>query len=107
MSKELISVDWASLAKTEFEWDGEPWAESSKLTIRNAQDCEHIVERNKLLRSESRGPKEKVNFHFVAHIPNLIWHDLVKRGIALDDAKLDRWLNDSDNEAWRTAPGKV
>ena len=43
----------------------------------------------------------------VASIPLVIWEDLVRKGIAADSKALKAWLNDSDNEAFRTRKGKI
>jgi hypothetical protein len=43
----------------------------------------------------------------VASIPNLVWEELVRNGTAQDNKKLKAWLNDPDNRAFRTRPGKV
>jgi hypothetical protein len=43
----------------------------------------------------------------VATIPLSILHDLKKKGVADDPAKMKRWLNDPDNRYFRTRPGRV
>ena len=43
----------------------------------------------------------------VASIPNIVWEELQRNGIADDPKKLKAWLNDPDNRAFRTRPGKV
>ena len=47
----------------------------------------------------------------VASIPLNVWHDenlgLDKAHIEGDDNYLSRWLNDGDNAAFRTFPGRV
>jgi hypothetical protein len=43
----------------------------------------------------------------VASIPIEIAEDLQRRGIWNDTKKLKAWLNDSENSAWRTRPGRV
>lgn len=43
----------------------------------------------------------------VASIPLVVWQDLKRRGIADDPGRLKAWLNDPDNRAFRTRPGRV
>jgi hypothetical protein len=69
------------------------------------QDISDHMDINKALYNEQRpGWQEGQR---VASIPNVIWEDLVRRGIANDTKKLKAWLNDPDNRAFRTRPGRV
>lgn len=48
----------------------------------------------------------------IARISTSVYFDLVKRGIIdekndPDGVRFTAWLNDPDNRAWRTRPGKV
>lgn len=43
----------------------------------------------------------------VARIPNSVYYDLKRKGIADDPARMKRWLNDRDNRFFRTRPGVV
>ena len=51
------------------------------------------------------------DYHLVASIPQNILYDenlgLSRAHNEGDDKYLSRWLNDSDNRAWRTKEGKV
>lgn len=51
------------------------------------------------------------DYHRVASIPLNVLHDekvgLLKAHNEGDDAFVSRWLNDSDNRAWRTKEGRV
>lgn len=49
------------------------------------------------------------DYHKVASIPlNVVWDSgLVEAQSNHDDGFLSRWLNDSDNRAWRTKEGTV
>jgi len=51
----------------------------------------------------------KGDWHHVAAIPNVVLDDYKKRGIDLlrDKPALRRFLNDKDNRAFRTRPGRV
>ena len=49
----------------------------------------------------------KGDMHRVASIPTVVAEDLKRRGIWDNKKALKRWLNDPDNRAFRTRPGKV
>jgi hypothetical protein len=100
--KQLVAVDPACLAKTEWEEiDG-------AIVIRNAQDAAPIVEDNKRLLAEGGdGYSRSRNLRRVASIPLVLWLDLGKKGILRDRRRLRAWLNDPDNRFFRTAPGRI
>jgi len=43
----------------------------------------------------------------VASIPLVVWEDLQRQGIANDKKRFAAWLNDPDNRAFRTRPGRI
>ena len=43
----------------------------------------------------------------VASIPLTVYYDLKQKGILDDQAAMKKWLNDPDNELFRTRKGKV
>ena len=46
------------------------------------------------------------DYHHVASIPLNIYHDQLAQASQQDDQKfINKWLNDSDNVAWRTKEG--
>ena len=48
------------------------------------------------------------DYHQIAAIPLNVYHDQVaEAAMEGDDKYLSRWLNDSDNRAWRTKEGRV
>lgn len=48
------------------------------------------------------------DYHHVASIPLNLFHDqLAEATRQSDDAYLSRWLNNSDNRAWRTKDGTI
>ncbi|WP_434286299.1 hypothetical protein [Celeribacter sp. SCSIO 80788] len=50
----------------------------------------------------------KGDYHHVASIPLNVFHDqLAEASRQRDDKYLSKWLNDSDNAAWRTKEGRV
>jgi hypothetical protein len=66
-----------------------------------------FMEANLAERNESIGKRFK-NFQHVASIPMHIWaREIAPRQKQQDQASIKRWLNDSDNVAFRTFRGKV
>lgn len=49
----------------------------------------------------------KGDWHHVAAVPNVVLHDLKKKGILDDQKAFKKWLNDRDNRVFRTKPGRV
>lgn len=50
----------------------------------------------------------KGDYHRVASVPLNIFHDQIAEAAKQGDNRyLSRWLNDSDNRAWRTKDGTV
>lgn len=48
------------------------------------------------------------DYHHVASIPlNVFWDQIAQASREGDDKYVSRWLNDSDNRAWRTKEGRV
>lgn len=48
------------------------------------------------------------DYHHVASVPLNIFHEQIAEASKQDDkAYLSKWLNDSDNRAWRTKEGRV
>lgn len=75
----------------------------------STQDTRAIEEENKFLRNSFRGTWEKhaeMGDRY-ASIPLVVWGRLIAEGIAYDDERLAAWLDDPDNAAWRTRPGKI
>lgn len=68
------------------------------------------IAENKAVRNEAQ-KAWKGDYHRVASIPLGILHDenlgLLEASRQGDDKYLSRWLNDSDNRAWRTKEGQV
>jgi hypothetical protein len=81
-------------------------------TIRTEQDVTSIIELNKVHQRQFSNGKDRWGDGYdhktkVASIPLNIWMDLKKRGITDDPVAMKRWLNDSENFAFRTRPGNV
>lgn len=76
--------------------------------LHTEQDVTDLVEANK---AAYNAVDERAtwagDWHRVASIPISVWFDLVRQGIANDEARLRRWMNDRDNLVFRTRPGRV
>lgn len=71
---------------------------------------DRLVEANTVARNNA-GAGWKGDYHRIASIPQNILYDenlgLIKAHEEGDDAYLSRWLNSSDNRAFRTKEGRV
>lgn len=48
------------------------------------------------------------DYHHIASVPLNIWHEQLAEATQQDDQRfISGWLNDSDNQAWRTKDGSV
>jgi hypothetical protein len=47
------------------------------------------------------------DYHHIASVPLNIFHDQLAEASKGDDAYVSKWLNNSDNAAWRTKVGNV
>lgn len=85
------------------EADGTTWLE-------RVQDVEPILNETKAAFNDApEFGRYKRDVVKVASIPLVVYEAYLKKGIDLlkDDAALRRFLNDPDNRAFRTTPGKV
>lgn len=73
------------------------------LIIESIQDCEPIIEAAKILSEQTPGD----TFRHAAFIPQFMWNQAVQEGWLHDKAKWKRVLNDPDNRAFRTWPGRL
>jgi hypothetical protein len=73
------------------------------------QDVTHIIEKNKHLYNSYRGAWEAHGEwgDRYAEIPSTVWGDLLRRGIAQDEKRLRKWLDDRDNLLFRCRPGSL
>ena len=82
---------------------------SDEYAIEAKQDVTDIVERNKHLYNSFRGGWEshgEWGDHY-ARIPAVVWGELMKQGIAQDEKRLRRWLDENHNQLFRTRPGSL
>lgn len=105
MSIETL-VDYDPVTRIETHMDVDE--EAGTMTVASFQDATDIVEQNKLLYNDvdAKAPYGE-KFNRMASIPLNIWFDLVRKGVANDERALRRWLDDRDNLAFRTRPGKL
>ena len=87
---------------TYFHWD----PSTDGFTLEERQDAEPAIELNKLRMNEV-GSGWKGELHMVASIPLVVVTDLQRKGIWRDKERLRAWLNERDNRAFRTRPGRV
>ena len=73
------------------------------------QDSTDIEDANRALFNSFRGAWERHAEYgdLYARIPLVVWGDLISKGIAYDDDRFAAWLDDQDNKAWRTRPGRI
>ncbi len=102
INNRIFSIDKATGTKKTFHYD----QHDGSFVIASRQDVTGIIELAKEERKVARGFKGD-GFHKVASIPNAIWWELMRNGIAMDDKRLKKWLRDPDNRAFRTHAGKI
>lgn len=98
------------------EWDARTgrtvWSmfDGEKVVIRTDYPVAQTLRENAAIRNATPDGW-KGDWHRVASVPlNLLYDDnlgLNKAAQQGDDEYLSRWLNDSDNRAWRTKEGRV
>lgn len=77
------------------------------MTFRTDYRVDPTVEINKAQRNLAQD-NWKGDYHHVASVPLNIFHEQLAEATQQDDnAYLSKWLNDSDNRAWRTKNGNV
>ncbi len=98
-----LSLDPATASRTLWHEDHD-----GIVVVETQQDVEAVVEdakiRYNMFDEKSRW---KGDMHKVASIPMPILMDLQKQGIIDDPKRFAAWLNDSDNGAFRTRPGRI
>lgn len=73
--------------------------------IETQTDVTDLVEANKVAANADHGRWGE--WAQVARYPLTIWLKLKEEGILADPKAYRKWLNDPDNRAFRTRPGKV
>jgi len=77
--------------------------DNGEYVVETVQDVTGIAEYNK--RSYNGTDKKWKDINKVASIPLSVYYELKRQGIADDPKALRKWLNDSDNQVFRTRQG--
>ena len=78
---------------------------NGEFVVETVQDATKIVEANKRSYNDVSG---KFGDHAkVASIPLSVYYELKKQGVADDPKALKKWLNKSENRAFRTREGTL
>ena len=77
-----------------------------RFVVETRVDVEDIVEYNKTAVSNETG-NWKGDMHLVAKIPTFMWQSLRTEGRIQETRDFKKWLNDSDNKAWRMKTGRL
>lgn len=101
MTKRLIALDPLTGTACYVDYN----EADDSFTIVNEVDPRQIIERNKRLYNDA--PARFGDLADISSMPELLRWQLVQEGIWDDPKARARWLNDSDNRAWRTRPGRV
>tara|TARA_R110002096_G_scaffold283215_3_gene477239 strand:+ start:196 stop:516 length:321 start_codon:yes stop_codon:yes gene_type:complete len=105
--KRNLSYDPMSGISTDFTYEaGETLADDS-FVISTSQDVSKIIEANKRSANAVDKRDKWGEFSKVASIPLSIYYDLKKQGIIDDEQRFKRWLNDRDNQLFRTRGGTI
>lgn len=75
-------------------------------TIETVQDADTLVEVNQY--DVNNAPHDRYSeFRHVARIPPMVWQSLVEQGIAGDEKRLRKWLDDRDQRVFRSNTEKL
>lgn len=104
MSRMLVEADVTTRTKSRLHFGPD-----DSMAVESAQDVSEIVKRNKHDYNERDGEGFGGGqmMHHIARIPLAIVDDLMRRGIWQNPERMKKWLNDPDNKAWRTKPGRI
>ena len=82
--------------------------ENGDVTLQTQQDITQIAAANRELYNQvDEKAGWKGDMHRVASIPISVYYDLKAKGIVDDPVAMKRWLNDPENQVFRTRPGRV
>ena len=101
VDRRLLSYDPYTGIKRTFEYDHS----DDTFSIITEQDWDDIGEANQQARNDA--PTRWGDMAKVASIPLTVYYDLIKKGIIHDQAALKKWLNDPENQVFRTRGGRV
>jgi hypothetical protein len=101
MTKRLIAVDPLTGTASYVDYN----EADDSYTLVDEVDVTQLIERNKRLYNDA--PARFGELADISSIPMLLRHKLIREGIWNDPKARRKWLNDSDNRAWRTRPGRL
>jgi len=78
---------------------------NGEYVVETQQNVSAIVEANK--RQYNDTPNKHGDLNKVATIPLSVYYELKRKGIADDPKALKKWMNDSDNQVFRTRAGTL
>ena len=99
-----LTLDHDPITKTRRTFHADGGAD--EFHIETVEDVTDVVGTAKAQYNDRGGTRFGNRAH-VAFIPPVVWGQLIRKGIAFNQERLRAWLNDSDNRAWRTRPGRV
>lgn len=81
--------------------------DDGRMTFRTDYPVQPTIDQNTAQRNIAQDGW-KGDYHQIASIPLNVFHEqLAAASLQGDDAYVSRWLNNSDNRAWRTKTGRV
>jgi hypothetical protein len=101
MSRRIFDVD--PFTGTTSYWHYDP--NTDEAVIQKTQNVDALLDLNRRVFNDA--PTRYGDMTRVASIPLSIYADLKAKGVIDDEKAFKRWLNDPDNSAFRTRPGKV
>ena len=100
----LFDVDAATRMREIFLYDDV----KKEFTIVTQQDTSPVLAENQAQRNDTPTKlNDKSGFTKVASIPNVILIKLREKGILRDQNAFKQWLNDPENQVFRTRGGRV
>tara|TARA_R100000951_G_scaffold85585_1_gene73282 strand:- start:1636 stop:1956 length:321 start_codon:yes stop_codon:yes gene_type:complete len=75
---------------------------TGSVTVETRQDITSIANANKRARNEIDARTPHGDVSKVASLPLAVYYDLKRKGILDDKKALRKWLNDSNNQVFRT-----
>lgn len=100
----LFDVDAATRMREIFLYDDA----KKEFTIVTQQDVSPVLAENQAQRNDTPMQlHDKSGFTKVASIPNVVLVELRENGILRDQNRFKQWLNDPENQVFRTRGGRV
>lgn len=79
--------------------------DKGEYVVETVQEVTSVIDGNK--REYNDTPDRYGEFNKVARLPLSVYYELKRKGILNDPVAMKRWLNDSDNRAFRTRAGTL